>query len=536
MRLQSCVAPTGEFFYGVHQPEYVVENFRKTDAVMALGKTSNGRVLNNTANFPAGAVPVANAEHVYEVPNAFPFRGTTYILKKWADQKARAPYSIGLPKPPHISFSQSLKDGLKEKEIAVHFKVLPYPLQLALAATSTDPEDLKQLAALCCDVILDSETHQPMGLRYESTGNVMRPVIYDQTLFEVLANNFYLPTAYKEAMVLRPGAQGGSEIVGESRSPDGQSHVWEYLRANSYIPWGHFAANMAQDCIRYRIEDLSLSDMTGMRQLYYQRTYSRMAKGLGIDIPATRRALTPVELETLRQKIADKMIVPDSEELPFTGTLWGWNFGFDYAPSRYRLHASHQQIHQQFALLPGRMRRALSTENEEAALFSYACGDQIQAFCQDYYHQTGKPFFDTYIRAIRNNTRMDANPSGERSLIVYEDAHCMLFVPKAQTSQWELNLMTLAPVGNILETATQTRASLDHAMLTAVKALSALGAQMITIFEYAKRFDAADSDQRLLYVFLPRLPESPGAFSEAQLRWINGHYPEDFAVACRAAT
>jgi hypothetical protein len=24
-----------------------------------------------------------------------------------------------------------------------------------------------------------------------------------------------------------------------------------------------------------------------------------------------------------------------------------------------------------------------------------------------------------------------------------------------------------------------------------------------------------------------------GAFSEAQLRWINGHYPEDFASACR---
>jgi len=37
----------------------------------------------------------------------------------------------------------------------------------------------------------------------------------------------------------------------------------------------------------------------------------------------------------------------------------------------------------------------------------------------------------------------------------------------------------------------------------------------------------------LLYAFLPRLPESPGAFSEAQLRWINGHYPEDFAASCR---
>jgi hypothetical protein len=57
---------------------------------------------------------------------------------------------------------------------------------------------------------------------------------------------------------------------------------------------------------------------------------------------------------------------------------------------------------------------------------------------------------------------------------------------------------------------------------------------MITNIEYSKRFDAPDKDQRLLYPFLPRLPESPGAFSEAQLRWIKGHYPEDFAAACRA--
>ena len=61
---------------------------------------------------------------------------------------------------------------------------------------------------------------------------------------------------------------------------------------------------------------------------------------------------------------------------------------------------------------------------------------------------------------------------------------------------------------------------------------------MVTTIEYAKRFagrldDEVDVDQRLLYVFLPRLPESPGGFSEAQLRWVIGHYPEDFAAACR---
>ena len=56
---------------------------------------------------------------------------------------------------------------------------------------------------------------------------------------------------------------------------------------------------------------------------------------------------------------------------------------------------------------------------------------------------------------------------------------------------------------------------------------------MITVIEFSKRFDIADRDQRLHYSFLPRLPESSGAFSEAQQRWINGHYPEDFAAACR---
>ena len=93
--------------------------------------------------------------------------------------------------------------------------------------------------------------------------------------------------------------------------------------------------------------------------------------------------------------------------------------------------------------------------------------------------------------------------------------------------------MPKKPVGNILEADPAMRESLDKAMLTAMRVLTRLGAAMITVFEYSKRFDARDTDQRILYVFLPRLPESPGAFSESQLRWINGHYPEDFALACR---
>lgn len=58
---------------------------------------------------------------------------------------------------------------------------------------------------------------------------------------------------------------------------------------------------------------------------------------------------------------------------------------------------------------------------------------------------------------------------------------------------------------------------------------------MVTSIEFAKRLDSTDSDQRLLYALLPKLPYSMGAFSEAQLRFINGHFPEDFATACRTA-
>jgi len=123
--------------------------------------------------------------------------------------------------------------------------------------------------------------------------------------------------------------------------------------------------------------------------------------------------------------------------------------------------------------------------------------------------------------------------SGPSSLVVYQDDNVMLFVPKAQTSQWELQLMPKQAVGHILETDTAMRRSLDEAILTAMRILTRLGAAMITVIEYSRRFDAGEKDQRLLYAFLPRLPESPGAFSEAQLRWINGHYPEDFALVCR---
>ena len=128
---------------------------------------------------------------------------------------------------------------------------------------------------------------------------------------------------------------------------------------------------------------------------------------------------------------------------------------------------------------------------------------------------------------------MDENAAGEQSLVVFEDERVMLFVPKAQTSQWELQLMPKVPAGNIFEAGPALRQSLDLAILTAVKTLGAMGARMITSIEYNKPIDEGNDGQRLLVAFMPRLPESPGAFSEAQLRFINGHYPEDFALACR---
>ena len=127
----------------------------------------------------------------------------------------------------------------------------------------------------------------------------------------------------------------------------------------------------------------------------------------------------------------------------------------------------------------------------------------------------------------------------QSSLILWEDEHAILFVPKAQTSQWELQLMALQNsdgkiIGNILDADSSARDSLNYGIFAAQKALAGLGARMVTSIEYPKRISSEAPDkQHLLYSFLPRLPESPGAFSEAQLRYINGHYPEDFAAACR---
>ncbi|MEW6594063.1 MAG: hypothetical protein AB1413_04240 [Thermodesulfobacteriota bacterium] len=523
---RTCITPDGRFVFGIHQPSYTAKNLRQQEHLASLGTLPDATVLNNARNFPMGDVSVAEADWVYEIANPFAFRGTTYISKSWAEAKAANPTAIRLPPPEPVSLAHLAGENRQG-----FLRTLPQPLLITLAATSTDPGDCAQLAELSCELTHDAND-EPSGLRYETGNHGPRPVITNHDLFETVVNNPHLPDAYKKVMVLRPGAQGGSEIVGEYGGTDEATHVFEYLRRNSYIPGGHYAANMADDAVRYQINDLTLADMTGLRHLYYQRTYVRLAEMLGISVNISRRGLTVEELETLRQQVVAALAATAPGTLPWTGILWGWNFGFDFAGSGYRLHASHQQIHQQYALVPPTMSGWHDGTTPASPLPAFASGDQIADHCARFRKKTGQGFFASYLAAIRANQRMDGRP-GESRLVIHEDDHVLLFVPKAQVSQWELQIMTKGAVGNILEADTACRASLDQALLLAQKILFTLGARLVTSIEYSKRIDNPDTDQRLLYSLLPKLPYSMGAFSEAQLRWINGHYPEDFAIACR---
>ncbi len=533
MSLRTCVSNKGRFVVKVHRPEFEVDNYRQNRRVASLGLLPDGTAVLNEKNYPEGNVIEPSADIIYEIDNPFPFRGTTYINTRWAAQNAGKSERIAIPVPEELSLKKYLEqwgkaNGIEKVDLESFYDQLPRPLIIALANSSTDPAELIRLAEISCSFCYD-EKNIPVGLNFKEESQLgVRPVIKDHDLFEIIANNPHLPEEYKEAMVLRPGIQGASEIVGEWSTSDPQSHVFEYLRRNSYIPWGHFAANTANDTIRYRVMDLSVSDMTGMRSLYYQRTYLRLARQLDLPLPTGKGTLTENELEVLRLKVLDEIIHKKGKVLEFNGSLWGWNFGFGFAQSGYRLHASHQQIHQQYAMIP----RAVSGQDGDEYP-SFACGDMIAEFVKAYKEESGHHFFNNYLKAIRSNSRTGGNGEGEASLIVYEDENILLFVPKAQTSQWELQMLPLRPCGNILEADTTMRSSLDRGILAALKTLEALGGAMITSLEYSKRFDQDCSNQQLLYCFMPKLPNSPGAFSEAQLRWINGHYPEDFALACR---
>lgn len=535
MKLRTCVSPEGQFRYALHKPSYQVDNLRQQDHLLCLGRLPDGTEIMNQTNFPKGQVNVDQASMVYEIPNAFAFRGTTFIDSSWADPKAEDPSSIRIIASKDTSMTETLMSWAQREDIPPEatkrlFSSLPRSILLALATTSTDENDLVLLAQLSCQFRYSSGQSDPDAIEYRQDNlGYPRPVIHDHDLFEAVGNNPYLPDKYKEVMVLRPGAQGSSEIVGDYRDEEGQTHIFEYLRRNSYIPWGHYAANMAHDRIRYRMRDLSLVDLQGLRHLYYQRIFVRLAHQLGLAVPQT--GLSIAELETLRQQI-HKEIRDSNKNIDLSSSLWGWNFGFDFAPTGYRLHGSHQQVHQQNAMIPDKVRVMDNGRLTDKQMNSFGCGDLVSEVASSYREETGQNFFDDLIRCLRSNKRTDGG-EGEPSLIVYEDDHVLLFVPKAQVSQWELQLMPLSQVGNILEADTACRASLDKAMLLALKILEDMGAKMITSIEFPKRFTEQDSSQRLLYSFLPKLPWSPGSFSEAQNRYISGHYPEDFATACR---
>ncbi len=530
MKLKTCVTPQGRFLYGVHRPSFRIENFREKDRIRLLGRDSSDEPIMNHANFPEQAVDEPCADVIYEIPNPFPFRGSTYIASGWADAKSANPSAIRLTFEKPLSFSDNLKKGLgQDVDLDRVFSNLPQQVLLTIAAESCDTDELIRLASMCCG--FHPHITEPDGLRYtrDPKGGT-RAVIRNHSLFEALVNNPHLPDHLKETMVLRPGVQGGSEIVGEYDRD--KTHVYEYLRRNSYIPWGHFAANMAEDAVRYDMASLSLSDMEGLRHLYYQRTYSRVAEMLGISGPVPRKAMDVQELETLRLAIVEKLKEGNKPELFYDATLWGWNYGFNFTSGGYNLHGSHQQVHQQFALIPKTTEGASGFNCPENAMETYGCGDQVYAFIRSYRKEYKNHFFDDYIKAMETNRRMDKT-DGNASLAVYKDEHVLLFVPKAQTSQWELNLVTREPLANILETGTSVRQSLDQAMHHAMTALTALGAKMISVIEFSGRFGVYDEKQHLLYSFLPKIPYSMGAFTEAQQRFINGHYPEDFAQACR---
>ncbi len=528
----NCVTPQGRFIYGIHKPSYTVANLRKNKQLKVLGLFQDQMEHINTLNYPDDDVYVKEGDWIYEIANPLPFRGATYIDKSWADNSAADYSRIALPQPESLSFREFLKENGIDSDL---INSLPRPLLLTLATCSTDPYDLKKLAQLCCDFVKNS-SGKVTGLRYsKSTAGKPRAIIHDHDLFEAVANNPSLGDDYKRAMVLRPGAQGESEITAEwNRSEN--SHIFEYLRKNSYIAGGHFAANMADDAVRYSIESLSENDMHGLRHLYYQRMYIHIADHLGIAV-SNRSHISSEDLETLRLRLLERLKNGQHQRY---ATLWGWNFGFDYSPTDYRLHASHQQIHQQYAAIPEFVDGFTEDVNQSVGKFAaFSCGDMVTRSIEEYRNHCDSDLFKDYLQAIRNNVRMDNRSDLSSSLIVWEDNNVMIIVPKAQTSQWELQIMTkpdnngLFP-GNIFETDSHCRNSINLALLRAQQVLAGLGARMVTSIEYSKRFGNDDPvHQPLLYSLLPKLPYSMGAFSEAQMRFINGHYPEDFAAACR---
>ncbi len=64
MNLKTCVDPSGQFIYGIHQPNFEVRNLRESDKIRTLGVDENNTPVDNHANFPSGTVTVDQADWV----------------------------------------------------------------------------------------------------------------------------------------------------------------------------------------------------------------------------------------------------------------------------------------------------------------------------------------------------------------------------------------------------------------------------------------------------------------------------------------
>ncbi len=517
-QLTTCISPKGVFQVGLHKPCFSVKNLRNSTNIQVLGAL-NGLPVKNHVNYPQADLEFQHTEEVFEIPNPFPFWGATYILKTPADRMAQSP---------DFSFASSFENQNEDAEFYIHLEkliqtkdttyiksYLPRHIWLNLAQNSRNAKILAFIAGISCELIF--QDNRPIGLVFIQDQNKgKRPNITDRELFEVVINNPALPNEYKLAMALKPGIQGANPIVGEY-GPIGNTHIWEYLRSNSYIPCGHYASNMAQDSIRYSLNDLTWQDMQGLRGLYYQRIYTQLAQELGLSCKGSMEDLRMAVLERIEQGTTPA----------HNSTIWGWNYGFDYSPSGFRLNASHQQIHHQFALAPASMQTL-----DGRTMPAYVVGDLVAVFIQEYERLHAVPFFSAYLKAVYGNKRMDSRTDRPSNLILYEDEHVMAHVPKAQRSQGEVQVMAKT-AGNILELNETARESVNKAIYLVMKAFHRMGVKMNTAYEISKRFDRKNG-QLLFYCFLPRHPDSPGAFSERQERWITGHYPEDYAAYLRS--
>jgi len=113
--LKTCVGVDAKFIVGVHKPEFKVLNFRDNDCLTSLGQLKDGTIIDNSINFPKGDLFEPNADIIYEIANAFPFRGTTYINSAWADIKADHSIKIHIPKPEPCSLLKNFQSVQKSK-------------------------------------------------------------------------------------------------------------------------------------------------------------------------------------------------------------------------------------------------------------------------------------------------------------------------------------------------------------------------------------------------------------------------------------